>query len=396
MAEYGGVQFQQAIDWFKGKLNMPTAAWDDIWGAMHTRAFVVAGAQKADLLTDLRRAMTSAIEDGTPLNTFKSQFKDIVAKHGWEHTGNADWRARIIYDTNLRQSYNAGRWQQLQSFDYWEYRHGNSESPRPDHLAWNGKLLPKTSAWWRTHFPQNGWGCTCFVRGYTSAQVKRRGLTVADEPALETWDYTNKKTGEVIKVPKGIDAGFDYSPGEATFGRQLSDDAMAQWQAAKGDAWQSLTPGNWQTAGRPERLPVTKTDTALADRVQSKAELLSLTKKVLGGAERVFDKAPVPVYVNAETLAEHIDIARAPMLPLLPELIQTPAEVWAAFEQHKGTGQVQLRWRFISMVKAGKYQGQLLVAQVARGMLEAWTFIPVKQLNYINKQRQGILVHGGE
>ena len=131
MAEYGGVQFQQAIDWFKGKLNMPTAAWDDIWGAMHTRAFVVAGAQKADLLTDLRRAMTSAIEDGTPLNTFKSQFKDIVAKHGWEHTGNADWRARIIYDTNLRQSYNAGRWQQLQSFDYWEYRHGNSGEPAP-------------------------------------------------------------------------------------------------------------------------------------------------------------------------------------------------------------------------------------------------------------------------
>ncbi|WKE64344.1 PBECR2 nuclease fold domain-containing protein [Gallaecimonas kandeliae] len=391
-AQYGGVQFAQAIDFFRGKLSMPTAAWDDLWGAMHSRAFVVAGAMQADLLADLRQAVDGAIADGVALGAFKQQFKAIAAKHGWEHKGGADWRARVIYDTNMRQAYNAGRWEQLQGFPYWQYRHGHSGTPRPDHLSWDKLVLPKDDPWWRTHFPQNGWGCTCTVRGYTEGQFQRLGLEIGQAPEQGTYQWTNKKTGEVLEVPKGIDPGFDYSVGEASLGRRLTDQDMADWQAGKGEAWERLTPGSWKTYGRPELLPIHEAKAPLAARAQTRDELVALATQVLGGSEVIWQGGPMPVYLNAASLADHIDIARAPMLPLVPEVLTKPDEVWAAFERHKGTGKVELRWRFLRMVSAGKYKGQLLVAQVARGILEAWTFIPVKQLGYVNRQRQGMLV----
>jgi hypothetical protein len=35
----------------------------------------------------------------------------------------------------------------------------------------------------------------------------------------------------------------------------------------------------------------------------------------------------------------------------------------------------------------------LLVAQATRGLFEVWTFVPAGDLKYLNRQRQGVLVH---
>ncbi|QUN06439.1 head morphogenesis protein [Shewanella yunxiaonensis] len=391
--QYGSVQFQLAIDFFRGKLNLPTAAWDDIWGGMHSRAFVVAGAQKADLLTDLRQSVDAAIADGMSLGEFKKQFKDIVAKHGWDHKGNADWRSQIIYDTNMRQSYNTGRWQQLQQFEYWQYKHGHPSVPRQDHLSWNDLILPATSPWWKTHFPQNGWGCTCSVRGLTAEQIKRRGLVVSQEPGTETYEWSNQKTGEVLDIPKGIDPGFDYSPGEVAFGKQLNDQAMAQWQHLKADAWEQLTPGNWKTAGLAAALPVNAIPTALGSHVTSVQQLTNNITHLFGAAEVVLEDGPLPVYINAASLAAHMkdDLGRAPYITWLIDLLKNPDETWATFERHKGTGKIELRVRMMKVYKDKKGKALLLVTQVNKGLLEAWTMMP-SDVNYINKQRRGILI----
>ena len=49
--------FQEAIDFLRTKLNVPTAAWTDIREAMHARAFVVAGAIEAQLIADFHDAI---------------------------------------------------------------------------------------------------------------------------------------------------------------------------------------------------------------------------------------------------------------------------------------------------------------------------------------------------
>ncbi|PKG73169.1 F protein [Shewanella sp. GutCb] len=209
---YGSLPFNEQIRFFRNKLNVPTEGWTDLWQHSHNSGFSVAGAMKDDLLNDFRQAVDAAIADGKSLTWFKKEFNNIVAKHGWQHTGKANWRAKVIFDTNMRQSYNAGRYEQLQQFDYWRYAHGDSRYPRELHLKWHGTLLPKSDAWWQTHFVSNGWGCKCRIYGVSQSELERKGLTTTAAPNDGMRDWTDKTSGEVHKVPNGIDPGFDYIP----------------------------------------------------------------------------------------------------------------------------------------------------------------------------------------
>lgn len=220
-AQYGSLPFKEAIAFFKAKTNLPSERWADIWREQHNVGFMVAGAIKTDLLASLRQAVDLAIAEGRSLNWFKSEFKSIVKRTGWDHSGDAAWRARVIYDTNMRQAYNAGRYQQLQQFEFWRYVHGDSRYPRPAHQAKHGLVLPKTSEFWQVWFPQNGWGCKCKVIGETSQSLARKGLKVSKEPEIEMRDWVDKKTGEVHQIPKGIDPGFDYAPGAIKQSEQI-------------------------------------------------------------------------------------------------------------------------------------------------------------------------------
>lgn len=207
--------FAEQIDFFRQKTNLPTAKWDDIWQAAHDRAFVVAGAAKADLLDDLRQAVDLAITKGTTLETFRDSFRQIVFNrgwHGWTGEGSEagfNWRTKVIYETNLRASYAAGREAQLADpglqklLPYRRYIHNDSVlNPRPLHLAWNGLTLPHDHEFWKTHSPPNGWGCRCRT---TAVAAPKKG-DPTEPPA--GWN----KPGEDGTLP-GIDKGWGYAPG---------------------------------------------------------------------------------------------------------------------------------------------------------------------------------------
>ncbi len=206
--------FQEQIDFFRAKLNLPTERWDDIWKGAHDRAFVVAGAMKADLLNDLRKAVSPL--QRTTLEQFRKDFNAIVAKHGWHgwtgegtQAGEA-WRTKVIYETNVRTSHAAGRYKQLTAPDtlkampYWRYVHNDSVMhPREEHLAWNGLTLPHDHPFWQTHFAPNGWGCRCKI-------VAQRQPGKGDKARPpDGWDKIDSKTGEQV----GIDKGWGYAPG---------------------------------------------------------------------------------------------------------------------------------------------------------------------------------------
>ncbi len=194
-----------------------TVKWDDIWQAQHDRAFMVAGALKADLLADLAMAVDKAISEGTTLETFRKDFRAIVEKNGWhgwtgEGTkGGEAWRTRVIYRTNLSTSYAAGRFAQLTEagFPYWVYFHGNSLEPRHQHLAWDGVVLKPDHPFWATHYPPNGWGCSCYASGARSLESARRLGGKPDLDLPEGWQVPTARTG----APPGIDKGWAYAPG---------------------------------------------------------------------------------------------------------------------------------------------------------------------------------------
>lgn len=200
--------------------RLPTAAWDDLWQDQHARAFVVAGAMKADLLADLAEAVRAAVEDGETLEAFRARFRTIVETrgwHGWTGEGTARgeaWRTRVIYRTNMATSWAAGRMAQLVQLDYryWVYRHGGSREPRLQHLAWDGLILPPDHPFWQTHAPPNGWGCSCRIRGARTLDgaVRKGGKPGLDLPP--NWAATDPRTG----APPGIDKGWGYGVGRST------------------------------------------------------------------------------------------------------------------------------------------------------------------------------------
>jgi len=227
MADYGSLPFAEALEFLRAKLPLPTERWDDLLGAAHDRAFVVAGAMRADLLADLQAAVVKAREKGTTLAEFKKDFERIVAERGWtgwtgeETKAGRAWRARVIYETNLQTSYQAGRFQQMKEVanrrPYWRYRHNDAvTTPRPEHLAWDGKVLRHDDPWWGPHYPPNGWGCRCFVETLSERDLKRLGIEPETGDAMPysgTVEQVLPRTGEVIELPEGVDRGWDYALG---------------------------------------------------------------------------------------------------------------------------------------------------------------------------------------
>lgn len=242
--------FKEQVAFFRGKLGnlVPTARWDDIQRSAHDRAFMVAGAAKADLLADLATAVDRSITEGKSLEAFRQDFRSIVERngwHGWTGEGNKKgvaWRTRVIYQTNALSSYNAGRYAQLREggFDFWIYRHNDSvKNPRPQHLAWNGLTLPPDHPFWKTHAPQNGWGCKCYAVGARSARGARRLGGDPDKALPEDWDAIDAKTG----APVGIDKGWDYQPGAAVSQTiQAMAQKSVQWEYTLAKAYMQGVP----------------------------------------------------------------------------------------------------------------------------------------------------------
>lgn len=211
MQNYQSLPFREQVTFFRNKVNVPTATWRDVWRDQHDKAFMVAGAAKADLLADFNQAIDRAIAEGTTIEQFRKDFDRIVEQYGWSYNGGRGWRTRVIYETNLRTSYQAGRYAQLTnpkllaSRPYLRYKHSDSvQHPRPLHVSWDGLILRHDDPWWRTHYPPNGWGCKCKVFAESERTMRRRGKLQPDQAPGDTFAKGR---------PDGIDEGWDYAPG---------------------------------------------------------------------------------------------------------------------------------------------------------------------------------------
>lgn len=237
---YYSLPFREQIAFFRRKQNVLTEGWTDLWQAEHDHGFMVAGANRIDLLLDLRAAIDKAIATGTGLEEFRTDFDAIVAKHGWAYNGGRNWRTRVIFETNLRTSYAAGRWQQLQRIKkyapWWRYKHSDSVlHPRPLHLAWNGLVLHADDPWWKTHYPPNGWGCQCTVIALEDRDLKKLGKTGPDQAPVDgTEEVTVGKRGPnpmAVTTPVGVDPGFGYPPGASVDNAELAQRIAARAMA---------------------------------------------------------------------------------------------------------------------------------------------------------------------
>lgn len=207
--------FKQQAQYFEKKLNLRTNSYLDILGEEHDYFFVVAGANRNEVLSEFRKAVDEAIHNGETLENFRKRFDEVVAKTGWEYNGGRNWRTRIIYDTNVYGAYNRGRLQQhlelAEDMPYWEYQHNDNAHPRPQHVAWDGLVLRYDDPFWKYHYPIKAYGCHCTVQALDDFDLKHDGKTVSPPPEIEFEQKTvGVRTGNsrVVTVPKGVDVGF--------------------------------------------------------------------------------------------------------------------------------------------------------------------------------------------
>lgn len=224
---------REAIDYFRSKGFKPGFAWQDVWQTEHAKSFTVAKAMQLDVLEDLRGAVDRAIADGTTFDTFVKELEPTLKAKGWwgkqrmvdPLTGKervvqlgSPRRLRTIFDVNLRTSYAAGRWDQIQRTKrlrpFLRYVAVQDRRTRPEHAAWHGTILPVDHEWWLSHYPPNGWLCRCTVRQLSARDVERLGGVSEVEPT-ETRPWVNKRTGEEVEVAEGVDPGWDYHVGRA-------------------------------------------------------------------------------------------------------------------------------------------------------------------------------------
>jgi len=395
----GAVPFQEAIDYYKQKVDLPTRTWTDLWQGMHARAFVVAGAVEADLVADFHNAVTRAIAEGRTLNDFRKDFDAIVARHGWSYKGNRGWRSAVIYNTNMRMAHSAGRWAQAQRLKarrpYGRYVDAGDHRVRPEHHAWHNTILPLDDPWWRTHWPPNGWGCRCYVQTLSESDLKRYDYEVSESPEVETEiREVNTPAGKrTVEVPKGIDTGFGYNAGEAAFGRGADLIAMERH-----GPWEALSVPGGNRPDAPGLLDAVKPKASLGARAQGEEGLRKALRDAIGGDEHIFTD-PLGGRVSVgHALVDHM-LADAKRLdgreayfPLIPELIETPAEIWAGFAKSTVSGRVSLRRRYVRLFDTGKDHVTGLVADLDGGYWSGMTFFR-GDLRSLRNLRTGLRIY---
>lgn len=338
---YGSLPFAEQIAFFRAKSNVLTERWTDLWQEMHDFCFMVAGANRIDLLLDLRAAVDKAIADGATLAQFRRDFDAIVEKYGWQYTGGRNWRTRVIFETNLRTSYAAGRWAQLQRLKkwrpYWRYVHSDAVAhPRPLHLAWNGLVLHADDPWWHTHFPPNGWGCQCTVEALDDYDLEQTGRHTPDTaPPDDMQDVTIGQHGpnpQIVQTPAGVDPGFGYAPGRRAWLERMAQRVVADAARLPQEiADQALGPlrdipevGQALGAAMPEAL-TPQTQIALWwRRPQGDLIVAHLPDALVRALNAQSNAAVLTSYFHKKQSVRHPDIG-AEIYAQLPAWLQAPA-----------------------------------------------------------------------
>ena len=225
----------EAVEHFRAKGFHVGFDWRDTDAEQHLASFTVAKAARLDVLEAIRTEVDGAIAGGVDFETFRDELEPRLKRLGWwgrermrdPLTGEirgvqlgSPHRLRTIFDTNLRMAYARGRWQRIErtaaARPWLRYVAVLDARTRPEHLAWHGTLLPWDHEFWRTHYPPNGWRCRCTVEQFSHGDLEEFGFVPSSAP-LQGWDATrpwvNRRTGETLQVPAGIDPGFGHNVG---------------------------------------------------------------------------------------------------------------------------------------------------------------------------------------
>ena len=248
--------------------------WRNIYAREHATAFTVAKLKYLNLLGMVQKEIRHSIEHGDKFSDFQKRIQpklqrwlDSVRRQDPDKLEGAElekwrqrkdrYRLRRIFETNTRQAYAQHHYQRGMdnSFNtHLIYRIGPSINHRVDHVMLDATVLPKDHPLiylGDTHFPPNGWNCKCYVRFLSKDDVAkarkhgvvdlestdpRTGHHTKTKPISETapviqWRKFERKDGQIVRVPRNIDPGFEWNAGQINRNTWLKDQAIRKARA---------------------------------------------------------------------------------------------------------------------------------------------------------------------
>ena len=364
-------RFQEAAEWFRGKVPLLKGEWDQLTQEARRRAFTAAGVALLDRMAELHASLLRALEEGTPLDEWRREALGILGQ-GWNRG-----HLETIFRNNVQAAYSAGRWDQLQdpavrrSHPYLMYDAVLDSRTTEICRARDGVVRPADDPWWKANWPPLHHNCRSGVRALTRAEAERRGVARA-----------------LPSVPP--QEGFGLSPAEEEwvegYAKGQRDAARLPWRPAFAGE-----PPTWRSYGLPERLDPTPAPGDLLPTLAEvgEARFLALLEERLGGLPALLvDPTGLPVLVD-RGLVGHLKGDGERFLAWLPDLVQSPQEVWLVPLQHER--RVVFRQRYLKVYREGRDRHLVLSAEVHRGALVALTFVESRDYAYLQNQRVGFL-----
>ena len=413
MVELLALPPEDAVDFFRKKGYATTFDHREMMGEAHAYSFTVAKAMQRDVLQDIRSAMDDAIAKGQTLDQFRKNLTPTLQEKGWwgtkpmvdPQTGEerdvklgTSRRLRTIFETNMRTSYAAGKWDAVQrtkkTFPYLRYITVHDSKVRAEHKNWHNVVKPVDDPFWDKHYPPNGWGCRCSVQQVAEEDLKKLGLTVTDyNPVGMPRNYVNTRTGEVKSVPGGITPGFDYNVGRARM--------------------RAMTPPPLdEPLGVPYHGPAAKVPMPPPRSIPAGIELTDdlsdaeCATRFLQEFNAGIGKPKLFEDVTGEQLVISDDLFkdsrgnwkvkknnRHKYLLLLAQALKQPDEVWEYWEEMKD-GSKKLRRRYLSRLRLGDSAADALVAfETGKDGWRGVTTFQARDKSYVEKQRRGSMVY---
>ncbi len=213
------ITFEEAVDYFKGKIPVTVKQFYEIASEYQSLAFTVSGYTKVQVLKKFHDELLRAIKDGETMQSFRDRMNGFLEAEGYE--GVTNFQADNIFRTNTQTAYQVGHYRQMTDPDvlklrpYWIYDAVNDSHTRPSHLAMDGRVFPADSPVWDVWYPPNGFRCRCTVRSLSKRQVEQQGLKVEDDvpKAAELRD------GRFVNVLP--DPSFSTNPAKVQFAPDL-------------------------------------------------------------------------------------------------------------------------------------------------------------------------------
>lgn len=205
--EYLNLPFKEAIAHLSGKVPMPTEERTKLTAEIHDHAFIVSGLARADLLQSIQWLLGKEQESAQGFDEFLNSFNRLIGRKGWRPSAK---RVRTIYDTNIRRSHAAGRYQQMsdpalkERLPLWMWRHRTPPkelggTPRASHKAQDGKVFRASELEKKKVFCPCAWGCRCTMFAVSEERAKAMGKSISSVPDPKTL----------------VDPGFEHIPGSS-------------------------------------------------------------------------------------------------------------------------------------------------------------------------------------